>query len=211
MKLFMSKKEKEKLERKKKRAAFRDADRVVDNVKDKIRELKVDRDKQWEAARKYLKEGKKTAARRAVQAVRARELLMDQLDKKRLICEDRIIKLDMANMDNSFIESLNTITNLVNIDPDELVETMDSVQDKLEEVEENDKIWNKFYEKDMLNAEYTDSEIVDSVDNLLSQLESEVAVEVRGSELEDGETENSIMAEISEGRNRLNKLLEEDK
>lgn len=210
-KFLMSKKEKEKEDKNKLRTAKRNAKKVIRDCESTARGYTVDRDRQWEDARKYLKEGKKMSARRSIQAVRARELLIDLLDKRRFAFEERVIKLKMAITDNIIIASLNEMTKLIKIDPDELAVALEETADKIEDAKENNSIWTELSKEDMLDAEYTDSEIVNSVDNLMKQLESEVGVEVRGAPVKEHTITDTITEGIGKGRERIQKLTEDIK
>ena len=59
---------------KRRRKAIRDAERAIDCVKDKIADLKLERDKAWNEARAYLRDGQKAAAQRCLQTVQANEI-----------------------------------------------------------------------------------------------------------------------------------------
>ena len=83
--LFKSNKEREREQARKRRKAFREAENSVDAVKDRIKKMKSERDKSWDEARKYLRDGQKSAAQRCLQSVRASEVLMGKLEMKRWV------------------------------------------------------------------------------------------------------------------------------
>lgn len=211
--LFKSKAEKEKAARKQRRKAFRGAERAIDSVKDRITSMKSERDKAWGEAREYLKAGQKGAAQRCLKTVRASEVMMDQLEKKRWVFEQLTTKLELARTDQEFSGALKAINTVMEIDPEEVAENLDEVQDQLAEQTDIDKIWDKMHDKEMADVEKI-SDTIPSVDQMMKNLEDEVVADVRGSELPEASTEteggSSISEQIGEGRKRLNDLLEED-
>lgn len=215
MNLFMSKKEREREESKKRRKAFREAEGAVDVVKDRINKLKKDRDKAWTEARQYLKDGQKAAAQRNLQTVRASEVMMGKLEMKRWVFEQLLTKLELAKTDQDFTQSLAAINTVIKIDPDAVADVLDEVQDKLGEQVDTDKIWEKMHDKEMEGAETQMADTVPSTEDMLSQLEDEVAAELGGprksKSSESGEVEPSLKQRIGEGRQRLKDLMGDDK
>ncbi|MFW6106585.1 MAG: Snf7 family protein [bacterium] len=211
--LFKSKAEKEKEQRKERRKAFRGAERAIDSVKDRIGSMKSERDKAWGEAREYLKAGQKGAAQRCLKTVRASEVMMDQLEKKRWVFEQLTTKLELARTDQEFSGALKAINTVMEIDPEDVAENLDEVQDQLAEQTDIDKIWDKMHDKEMTDVEKI-SDTIPSVDDMMKNLEDEVVADVRGSKLTEASTEteggSSISEQIGEGRKRLNDLLEED-
>lgn len=212
--LFKSKKEREKELRKQRRKAFRDAGNAIDTVKDRVNTMKADRDKSWAEARQYLKAGQKGAAQRCLQSVRANELMMDQLEKKRWVFEQLTTKLELARTDQEFSGALKAINTVIEIDPEAVADVLEDVQDKLGEQVDVDKIWSNMYDKEMAGVEKV-SDSIPSIEDMMKDLEDEVVADVRGSKVAETASESadgsSISEEIGEGRKRLNNLLEEDK
>lgn len=215
MSLFMSKKDREREEAKKRRKAFREAEGAVDVVKDRIKKLKTDRDRAWTEARQYLKDGQKAAAQRNLQTVRASEVMMGKLEMKRWVFEQLLTKLELAKTDQDFTQALGAINTVVKIDPDAVADVLDEVQDKLGEQVDTDKIWEKMHGKEMEGAETQMMDSVPSTEDMLSQLEDEVAADLGGPRkaktTEDGEVEPSLKQRIGEGRRRLKDLMEGEK
>ncbi len=209
--LFKSKQERERAKAKKRRKAFRDAENAVDVVKDRIAKLKKDRDKSWAEARQYLKDGQKAGAQRCVQAVRASEMLMSKLEMKRWVFEQLLSKLELAKSDQDFAQSLNAINTVVQIDPDAVADVLDEVQDKLGEQVDADKIWEKMYGKEMEGVEDQMTDKVPPIEDMLKQLEDEVAEDIGTGRSKKTETESDLHNQIGEARSRLKKLMEDDK
>lgn len=210
--LFKSKQERERDEAKKRRKAFRDAENAVDVVKDRIAKLKKDRDKSWAEARQYLKDGQKASAQRCVQAVRASEMLMSKLEMKRWVFEQLLSKLELAKSDQDFAQALNAINTVVQIDPDAVADVLDEVQDKLGEQVDTDKIWEKMYGKEMEGVETQMTDTVPPIEDMLKQLEDEVAEDIgAGRSSKKTQKESEISDQIGEARSRLKKLMEDEK
>ncbi|MCK5861563.1 MAG: Snf7 family protein [Candidatus Hydrogenedentes bacterium] len=215
--LFKSKKEQERATSRKRRRAFRNAENAVDVVRDRIKKMTTERDKSWTEARKYLKDGQKSAAQRCLQSVRASELLMGKLEMKRWVFEQLLAKLELAKSDQDFSNALKAINTVVEIDPDNIAEVLDDVEDKLGEQLDSDKIWEKVYGKEMEGTETEMSEVIPSIEDMGKQLEDEVAADVsaarpsREKDLEDGSVSPSIKQQIGEGRKRLKEMLEDEK
>ena len=212
--LFKSKKEREKEDRKRRRKAFRDAENAIDTVKARIGTMKADRDKAWAEARQYLKAGQKAAALRCLQSVRAGELMMDQLEKKRWVFQQLTTKLELARTDQEFSGALAAINTVIEIDPEVVADVLSDVQDKLGEQVDVDKIWNQMYDKEMAGVEKV-SDFIPSVEDMMQDLEDEVVADVRGSKIAETVSESSggskVSEEIGEGRKRLKELMEDDK
>ncbi len=213
MGLFMSKKEREREEAKKRRKAFRDAERAVDVVKDRINKLKKDRDKAWTEARQYLKDGQKAAAQRQLQTCRASEMLMHKLEMKRWVFEQLLSKLELAKSDQDFSQALNAINTVVEIDPDAVADVLDEVQDKLGEQVDTDKIWDKVYGKEMEGVETDMTDAIPSIDDMAKQLEDEVAADIGGTQARttESQTDPNLKDKIGEGKRRLKDLMEGEK
>ncbi len=215
MSLFMSKKEREREEAKKRRKAFREAEGAVDVVKERITKLKKDRDRAWTEARQYLKDGQKAAAQRNLQTVRASEVMMGKLEMKRWVFEQLLTKLELAKTDQDFTQALGAINTVVKIDPEAVADVLDEVQDKLGEQVDTDKIWEKMHGKEMEGAETQMTDTIPTTEDMMSQLEDEVAADLGGPRKtktsEGGEVEPSLKQRIGEGRRRLKDLMEGEK
>lgn len=175
--LFKSKQEREREQSRRRRKAFREAESAVDAVKDRVKKLKTDRDRAWTEARAYLKDGQKAAAQRSLQSVRAGEVMMAKLEMKRWVFEQLLTKLEMAKTDQEFSGALNAINTVVQIEPDTVADVLSEVQDKLGEQGDTDKVWEKMHEKEMEGAATTLSDRVPTIDQMIKDLEDEVAAE----------------------------------
>lgn len=210
--LFKSKAEREKEMKKKRRKAFREAENAVDTVKERVASLKKERDKSWTEAREYLKAGQRGAAQRSLQSVRANELMVDQLEKKRWVFDQLLTRIEMSKTDQEFSQALAAIDAVVNIEPEAVADVLDEIHDKLGEQLDVDKVWNKQFDREMAGVEKA-SDRVPSVADMMKNLEDEVVADVRGSKVVESEASDGsrINEEIGEGREKLKKLLGDDK
>lgn len=213
--LFKSKAAREREVARKRRQAFRQAERSVDAVGDRIKQLKKTRDKAWAEAIECKKIGNKAGAQRALVSFRASEQMILKLDQKKWTFEQLLIKLDLAKTDLEFAGALNAINLVVNIDPEEVASVLDDVQDKLGEQVDVDRYWDKAHEKETEGVIEAESDMIPSMEDLETQLDAEAAVEISGGRRVLGDevsgTTPSIKQQIGAGRERLNKLISDDK
>ena len=212
--LFKSKKEREKERNRQRRKAFRQAESAVDAVKDRAKKLKKERDKSWLEARQYLKDGQKAAAQRCLQSCRANEMMISKLDQKQWVFEQLLTKLELAKTDQDFSQSLSAINAVIEIDPEQVADVLDEVQDKLGEQVDTDKIWEGVYDKEMEGVAEKMTDVIPSLEDMETQLADEVAAEIgetRPASESAERAEGTIKEQIGEGRRRLKDLLEGDK
>ncbi len=213
--IFKSRQERDRERERKRRKAFREAEKAVDVVKDRIVKLKRDRDKAWNEARQYLKDGQKGAAQRNLQTVRASEVMMGKVEMKRWVFEQLLAKLELAKTDQDFSQALSAINTVVKIDPETVADVIDEVQDKLGEQVDTDKIWEKMHDKEMDGVETQMTDTIPSTEDMMKQLTDEVAADLgssrTGKAMESDEVESSLKQRIGEGRQRLKDLMEGEK
>jgi hypothetical protein len=211
--LFKSQKERDREQQKKRRKAFREAEGAVDDVKGRIEKMKKERDKAWQQARQYLKDGQKAASQRSLQTVRASEMLTAKLEQKRWVFEQLLSKLELAQTDQDFTKALSAINTVVNIDPEMVADVLDEVQDKLGEQVDTDKIWTKMHDKEMEGVENQEMDVVPSMEDMQKQLEDEAAEDIGEARASKRSSEKAggLKDQINEGRQRLKDLLEGDK
>lgn len=210
--LFKSKKQREREERKQKRRATRRVDNALDDIRRRIGELRKKRDADWAAARGYLKDGQKSAAARSVKACRATEMLMNRLDRKAWLWEQKVTNLGAAETDTEMAAALQEMVALAKIDPDTIQDTLDNVNFALDEQSDVDKVLDREYAREMEGVESEMTDQVPSLEDMEKMLEDEVAAEI-GSGRAEAQTQKQadVSGEIEEGRRRLKDLMEEDK
>jgi len=207
--IFKSEKQRKKEQRMQRRKALRDAEGAVDKIKDRIDDMKKERDSTWLEARTYLKAGQKEAAQRCLQSVRAGEVLMSQLEKKHWVSRQLIVRMETAGIDQEIAGSFAVLQQVIDVDPEKISETLDDVREALGEQDDIEKMWDKMYDKDMAGIERV-SDTIPSVETMMKNLEDEATAEVGGYKVADGDLE-AINDEIGEGRKKLNRLMEDDK
>jgi len=207
--IFKSQEEREKERKRAQRKAFREAKKNVDVMKEKIEGIKEKRDQAWQEARGYLKNGQKSAAERCMQTVRSGELLIDKLEKKYWVSEQMLVKLDLAKTDREFAHSLSSIQSVIDIDPDAVTDIFDEIKDKLGDQEEIENLWDGAYKDEMKSVAKEGAEIVPSMEEMMGDLEEEVAMDIRESSVleEKGSSKNDLVDEIGAGRKKLRDLL----
>jgi len=210
--LFKSKKQREREERKKKRRANRRVDNALDDIRGRVEELRKKRDADWDAARQYLKDGQKSAAARSVKACRATEMLMNRLDRKAWLWEQKVTNLGAAETDTEMAGALQEMVALSKIDPDTIQDTLDDVNFALDEQSDVDKALDREYAREMNGVETEMTDQVPSLEDMEKMLEDEVAAEIGSGRTEaEVQTQSDVSGEIEEGRRRLKDLMEEDK
>ena len=207
--IFKSEKQRKKEQRMQRRRALRDAEGAVDKIRERIDDMKKERDATWREARAYLKAGQKEAAQRCLQSVRAGEVLMSQLEKKHWVSRQLIVRMETAGIDQEIAGSFAVLQQVIDIDPDRISETLDDVREALGEQGDIEKMWDKMYEKDMAGIERV-SDTIPSVETMMKNLEDEATAEVGGYKVADGGFD-TINDEISQGRKKLDRLMEDDK
>jgi len=209
--IFKSQKQREKEERTHRRKALRDAEGAVDKIRDRITSMKKERDATWREARDYLKAGQKEAAQRCLQSYRAGEVLMDQLEKKHWVSRQLMLRMETAGIDQEIAGAFAVLQKVINIDPEKIADTLEDVRDALGEQEDIEKMWDKMYDKDMAGIERV-SDTIPSVEDMMKNLEDEALAEVGGYKVAEEETrDQSISEKIGKGRQKLHKLLEDNK
>jgi hypothetical protein len=203
--LFKSKKERERQDRRDRRHAFRQAESAVDEVKDRIKQMGRDADKQWTQARDALKAGQKAAAQRLLTSYRASQVLMTKLEQKRWVFEQYLTKMQVAQTDNEFAKALESVNKVTHIDPERVADVFEASQDILGEQVDSDRFWSKLYEKEMDGATGSLEDRIPSIDELSKQLEAEAGAEVGGGT---GKADAALDDRIKSGQERVKNLLD---
>ena len=205
--LFMGKEGRRKQERRDRRKAFRRAENVIADVKDRIKKLDREAKKQWQQAREELKSGQKAAAQRMLTSFRAAQILMTKLEQKRWVFEQYKTKMEMAQSDNEFAGALGSINKVVNINPEAVADVFDTTQDLLGEQVDADRFWEQLYEKEMEGAAGALEDHIPSLDELNEQLRQEAAIEVGGKAAE--KVSSALDERIGSGQERIKKILDD--
>ena len=87
MLFFKSRKERERMARRKRRKAFRQAENSVLEVKERIKRMEKEAAGDWKKAKEAMAGGEKAAAQRSLTSYRAAQVLMTKLEQKRWVFE----------------------------------------------------------------------------------------------------------------------------
>lgn len=205
-KLFPSDKERKREAARRLRRAFTKAEDAVDTVNAAIQELNQNKLKAWEAAKRAAASGRKAEALLALQKYRGYEVQVYQLEKRRWVFENYIIRLRMADVNNVFAESMRALNAAVQVDVDMVVDSMEDIDEKLSDVTELDKMWEKNFDKNMNGMSVQETDIIPDIDALFSSLQGEVALDIGGS----GAQNVSSNASVNDVQARMDALLKDD-
>jgi len=205
--LFKSAAERAREARRAQRKAFREAENVIEAVKDRVTSMNREATRHWEEARSALKEGQQAAAQRALTSYRAAQVLSTKLEQKRWVFEQYLTKMQVAQSDNQFASALGAINKVVRIDPENVADVFESAQDILGEQLDADRFWSKLYGKEMEGATENLEDYIPNMTELEQQLEQEVAAEVGGNAAPIAASD-AIDSRIASGQERVKKLLE---
>lgn len=212
-KLFMSDREIRRMKERERARAFSTAENALESVHSKIRELKKARDKAWEEARNYLRDGQKVAAQQCLQTVQQNEINIGYLERKAWVFSQQITKMEMSDTDNDFSNALKVITATAEVDPDKIADTLEDTKEILDSQAAINKIWDKEYAKEMNGLENSDA--IPSMEEMMSNLEKEVIADVSGGKISisssDSNQNASIHEEIGAGRRKLKEMLDDKK
>ena len=208
--LFKSKKERERDDRRERRRAFRKAENAVDDVQDRIKQMEKRAKAQWGEARQALAEGRKAASSRLLTSYRGAQVLMVKLEQKRWVFEQHIEKLRAAESDTEFANALAKINQIMEIDPDKVIDTFDDSAELLSEQGDADRAWSKLYEKEMEGAGEDLQDHIPSMEELSAQLEGEAGAGTGA--LGEGaavEASGGLGERIASGRERVDSILKD--
>ncbi len=176
--LFKSAKERERESRRARRKAFRQAEGAVADVKDRVRKIEREAEKEWEKGSAAMQAGKKAEAHRAVIGYRAAQVLITKLEQKRWGFEQYLMKMETAQTDQEFASALDGVNKVVEINVDLVEDIFEASQEILGEQQDAEKFWSSLYDREMDGAEGSLEGHVPSVEDLTSMLEGEAAGEV---------------------------------
>lgn len=175
--LFKSKSEKDMEARLARRRAFRQAERASDTVNGEIAKMRSERDKLWEEAKKYKRDGQKLAVNRTLKSYRAQEVHIGNLEMKKWGFEQILTKMKLAETDQAFASALQGLNAVQFAAPESLESTLEEIGMKLDDFESGNLTWADMYNGEMAAAEMAHGDSIPSLDELDSFLEDEVVVE----------------------------------
>ena len=186
--------------RRERRHALRDAEIAVDGVKEQQKRLEKDAAKHLAEARAAKQSGDKAAANRALVSARAALTLAMKLEQKRWVFEQFLVKLQVAQSDETFAGAMAAMTKVGRIDPERVADVFDAAQEQLGEAVETDKFWSAMYSKEMEGAKGSLEDYVPSLDELDRQTDAEAAADLGAAP--------TVDAALAEGRDRVKRILE---
>ncbi|MGA8497896.1 MAG: hypothetical protein WB764_20590 [Xanthobacteraceae bacterium] len=205
--LFKSKRERDLEEKRATREAFRKAERANEKLRDDTGRLKKERDQAWLEAKARLRAGDKSGAQRNLQSIRAIELHIDQLEKRRWSVDRIITKLRLSRADEEVTVALRRISNSMSIEPERLDSVLADVTEMFDDQAEAERIWDSVHTAEVAGLETVNSGLP-AVDAMMTSLEQEVAVDVRA---EAERARHDVDEGVEAGRQRLKDLLEDQK
>ena len=171
--LFESTKDKNKREKKEARQRKRKLKNLLSGTEANIQSLNSDLEGCREEARKFLTAGQKGAAMQSMQAYRNTLSLIQKLRTRKFVIETNKANLEMAQTDQESVSILSEIANALEIDPEEIADKLEDVEDKIEEQEAVDEIFEEVYQKQLATSGKV-SDALPSVEDLMSDLEAEI-------------------------------------
>ena len=201
--------EKARAERQAKDKARRELERGIREAEDKIKEYGRRNEESWERARAAFKAGRKAAASMELSKYRANALLVDQFQRKIWVLEQYQIQLESAATDESLTTAISSYSKMIDVDPSKVAATFEGVQSKLEAQTEIDDVFNQIFDEETRRSKYRDSETLPDLDGLMSELETEAALEVGGAGHAVARG-GDVATEVASGRERLKNILDRD-
>jgi len=218
--LFKSKKDRDREAQRAQRREVRQGNRKVQKtlreLGDKVKKIRAKRDADWEKAKEYLRSGQKAQAQNLLQSCRAKEVLASKLEKKADFWENRHTKMSASQTDSEMAAAMKDLATLNNVDPDRIEDSMMTMDEMFDDQVDVDDIVDRAHEKDMEDISVQETDVVPSIEDMVAELESEVAVDITSDSIAqtDGEATETVdgttQDRIGSLRDRLKQVLEED-
>lgn len=206
--LFKSKKQRKREERREHRRAFRDAENRVDDVKDRVKRMQREADKQWQDAREAMKAGQKATAQRLLKSYRGAQVLMTKLEQKRWVFEQYLTKMEAAGTDQEFAGAMAALNKVIDINPEMVEDVFDEASGILGEQVDADRFWERLYDREMDGATGDMEDHIPEMQDLEKQLSEEAAAEVGGGTAE--RIGGTLDEREASGRERIKNLLDKN-
>jgi hypothetical protein len=209
--LFKSTEQRKLEERRRTRKMQREAERLLDDMGDRIKLLEKQRTDVWNKALHATKAGQKMEAARLVQQFKAYGVLISRLDKQRIVAQSRLTGITTAGDVGTLTSIVSTLAKSLNIDPTRVEMDLDQINEVSEDVAEVNKVVDKAYERDVdrvaMESEKMGAETAD--EELMAALEREAAAEVSAGKvvINIGNEKESEVGAIDAGVARLNARL----
>lgn len=204
--LFPTDKERAREAQRRMRRAFTKAEDAVDTVNTAINELNQNKLKAWENAKKAAAAGRKAEAMLSLQKFRGFEVQIYQLEKRKWVFENYITRLKMADVNNVFAEAMKALNDAVQVDVDMVIDSIVDIDDKLGEIGELDKQWERNFEKNINGYSIKETDIIPDVDSLFNSIQGEVALDIGGGAKD---VSNTAKASINDVQAKMDSILNE--
>lgn len=202
---FRSRKERERMAKRKRRKAFRQAENSVLDVKDRIKRMEKEAAVDWKKAKDAMQSGEKAAAQRSLTSYRAAQVLMTKLEQKRWVFEQYLTKMECASTDQEFALALKAVNKVVEINPEMVEDVFDTAQDILGEQQDAERFWSSLYDREMDGAEGALQDHIPSMEELEASLVDDAS---DGVSLKSDKVSGDLDERIGAGQERVKKLLD---
>jgi hypothetical protein len=203
---FKTAAEREKESKLRRMRAISGAERVVDTIKDKVGELKTEKDKAWKEAIGYGKENQKSSAQRSLKTIMSIEQQIGLLETRRWSFEQVARSLELASIDADIKASVGKLVGVTDIDVIDLENELNTAFDKVRDVTDANKLWERISRKQMDGVNLAEDQAV-TMEDLEQRLESAVAGSI-GDESKKAQIAPETIDQISKGRADLKDLLD---
>ncbi len=208
--IFKSQKDRDREEKRKILRATNQLQRGIDQLNRKAQSFAAEIDKARKLGKKYAAEGKKDLARNVSVKIRSYRIGIAKLEMKAAVMDKRKLQADMAGTQKEFTEAIGQLNKLIKVDPDAFMDVVEGEAERAQDQSEIDAMWEQLFTEDMADAEFAGGPI-ESVDDILSDLEAEVSEEIGGKVPETRPGEAARLDEINAGIENIEKLMEKNK
>lgn len=209
--LFKSTAQRELEKKRELRKKQHEAERGIDNMGDRIKELEKQKSAIWGKAIQATKAGQKTEAARLVQQFKALGVQISRIDKQRIVAQSRLTSVATAGDIGAVTGIIADLAKGQNIDATLIEGNLDQINEVSDDIRDVNQVIDKAYEKDMdrvaSEAEQVNAETADV--ELMAALEREAAAEVSGGKVVINVGKESAVetGDIDDGVSRLNARL----
>ncbi len=206
--LFKSTEQRELEKKRELRRKQREAERGIDNMGDRIKELEKQRSAIWEKAIQATMAGQKAEAARLVRQFKAYGVQISRVDKQRIVAQSRLTSVVTAGDIGAVTEIIADHAKEQNSDATLIEGNLDQINEVADDIRDVNQVVDKAYEKDMeradAEAEQVNSETADA--ELMADLEAVAALRIRGEGkvvVNVGKESTVETGDIDEGLNRM--------
>ncbi len=210
-KIFKSQKDRVREEKRKILRATNQLQRGIDQCNRKADFFRAEMEKSLKLAKKYAAEGNRDMARSIANKIRSHKIRIAKVEMNAAVMDKRKLQVDMAGTQKEFTEAIGQLNELVKLDPNAFMDVVDDEAKLAEDQTEIDTLWEQLYTQDMAEVEFAGGPI-ESVDEILSNLEAEVSAEIGGTVSETGQRDREAqLSKINAGIENIEKLMEKNK